>query len=161
MDLVGVALGFFLALIPKGWSRWHTARGHLIGLRAEVHKAASYADTYRKDDKASPLYRLPAGGTIAAWQWLSQNRLFTSEETEAFLEFIDLVDQINRGLERAGLAGANWVAEHDRICIKIGHLLDRENGRTTSRYEDASAVITQVESRLARFPWGLWPTRER
>lgn len=131
--LAGVIIG---AVITQGSTAWQKRKRHFAywsALRAEVDICRNHASNYKKDQKAAPLYRLPVTAYKKGFPALLGDGAVSHSEAKTMLDFYNMVEQMNRGLERAGEMhlklqdGGGDVflfEEANRLSVKAEHLLD-------------------------------------
>ena len=133
-DNIGVVVGFFLGLVPGWLGRLRTLRGHWGALAAETEMCERLTEAYLKDKVPAPLYRLPEAAFSASFPALLAEGVMNRLEARQLTEFRAAIQEVNRGLDRAGEAQAanNSVllqAEAKRLETKCQNILE---GRGTT-----------------------------
>jgi hypothetical protein len=144
-----IFLGFCFGLIPENLNRKRRLRAHWYALLVEVQMCAEYMETFRTDTIAAPLYRLPTINYQTAFPILLADGVLSKDESELMTKFYNLVEQINRGLDRAGSVRRHeadfayeLASEKDRLNLKIGNTLDAQS--------DSQSLFTRVKTLIER-----------
>jgi hypothetical protein len=102
--LVGVVLGFVLGFVKDWKLRRNRTTGHWGALKEEIEICADFAETYLNAGVMAPLYRLPRAALASSLSALLADGDITRGEYRALTLFGELVADINRGLDRVGVA---------------------------------------------------------
>lgn len=126
--IVGATVALFFAVTYEWLKARRRRRAHLSALRAEMEMCRALAETYLRDEKKSPLYRLPTMAYANSLPELLGSAALDETETRALLEFFNEVETLNRGLEQAQAMRAKsddkgLNEEVGRNIIKAGHLV--------------------------------------
>src|SRR5688572_12291362 len=104
--LAGVVVGFLLSEVVR-WRQERQERfSRLVALRVEAGACRTRMETYKAGGKAAPLYRLPTIAAENALPRLIGDGRLSSESLRVLMDYYDRVQEMNRGLERAGAAHA-------------------------------------------------------
>ena len=130
--LLGVAVGASIPLFSATHRRRLERRGEVIAMISESLQARSSITSLTLQNIQAPLYRLPTTIFKQALPKLIGDGHLRPTEIDVLVEFLNRIDELNRGLERAGDAhskhpeGSNWLnQEHSRNVAKakeIGEL---------------------------------------
>ena len=156
--IIGVVIGVLLGLIPSWLARRRRSNAHGGALRAEISQCRQHADTFLKDKKMAPLYRLPVMAFQASLPALLADGALQEAEVATLSAFYSQVQDLNRGLGFASdMAIQNDATglkrEYDRNLIKAKKLVSSNGGQPTL-YDNARAVL---DDRLRRrFLWIIW-----
>jgi len=169
---LGVVVGCFIPIGISRWARRTERLGELAAMRAEMFQAHLCMNAIRGTDLivAAPLYRLPQLIFKVALPKLIGEGKLTQTEVRALLEYVMRIDELNRGLDRAGDAATADAPlrlndEYSRNVAKVEHVLDSPPGPVlgVSLFDQAEAALRRVE-RTHWFrpkPPKLKPTIER
>lgn len=154
--LIGAVLG---SLIGSGIPLWSARKGRRIERRGEI--SAMQAELYHArvsmgelltDGVMAPLYRLPLDTFERAVPKLIGEGALTSEETAVLIEYVMRIEELNRGLDRAGQAAitnqpALAAEEFNRNCLKTSNILTEKLPRRGQRtvYEATWETVFRVE----------------
>jgi hypothetical protein len=100
----GPALAFALIVLYDYLRSRRRRRAHFAALRAELDYCHELAQTYQRDNVASPLYRLPTVAYANALPALLADAALGEEELKRLLTFFNEVETLNRGLDQADSA---------------------------------------------------------
>jgi signal transduction histidine kinase len=133
-DIILVLFGFFLSLFPARLERRRRVSGNWAALAAEAETCERLAGAYLADNVPAPLYRFPEAAFSTSFPELLAEGEIGRLEARQLTEFRAAVQEVNRGLDRAGEAHAakdNTLlkTEADRLRIKCENIL---NGRGTT-----------------------------
>jgi hypothetical protein len=165
---LGVVVG---AAIPICWSlfsRWKERGGEIRAMHAEFHLAHIYLRAYLGDGVAAPLYRIPVSMTKQALPKMVGDGLLSLDDVGAFVEYVNVVDEINRGLDLAADAvannrGAAIFNEQNRLTLKIDRMLNQGMERRDNLpiFDAAHQSLFRVKGAFAEPVWtslfGRWP----
>ena len=104
--LLGAILG---GCIPLAWSLWRRRverRGEITGMLAEVLRIQIQIRALIDAGVMAPLYRLPIFMTGQALPKLIGDGMLDENEVYALIEWVNRIEELNRGLGRAGDAHA-------------------------------------------------------
>jgi hypothetical protein len=149
----GVLIG---SCIPLGWSWWRRRierRGEIEAMIAEHHLAHISLKALITAGIGAPLYRLPISLTALTLPKLIGDRILDVLDVSALVEYVNRVEEINRGLERAGDAhAANDDAaiqeEHGRNVLKAKELLEQPLARHGDRilFDAVTTILLSLRS---------------
>lgn len=142
--------------VPIGWSsrlRRIERLGELIAMISETSPAVLRMRTLIREQIKAPLYRLPSTISKHALPKLIGDGQLTHPEIDLLVEFSNKVDEINRGLERAGAAhskdpeSSKWLEqEYNRNVAKANEVVEVD----TAENKIALSVADQVLAELLR-----------
>jgi hypothetical protein len=162
--LFGTTVG---SCIPVLWAR-HLRRlerkGELVGMLVELRLAQLYMDALLKDGVASPLYRLPLSMFERGLPKLIGDGKLTTNEIGLLVEYVNRIEELNRGLDRAGEASkilANDLAvarEHERNILKAEDILSAKLTRhdDQSLFDGARGALLWVDEFEKNWSLRLW-----
>jgi hypothetical protein len=106
----GVLIGTLLATVIPFWREWKRRRverrGEIDSMFVELRLADLALGELRTRDVGAPLYRLPITMFERAVPKLVGEGLLSLNEHAALIEYINRIEELNRGLDRAGAAHA-------------------------------------------------------
>jgi hypothetical protein len=113
-------------------------RGEIIAMIAEASSAGLRMKTLVREVMPAPLYRLPSAITKRALPKLIGDGQLSPTEIDLLVEFSNKIDEVNRGLERAGDAHAaqaeqvsEWLKqEHRRNVAKAKEVIEIDSAHT-------------------------------
>jgi hypothetical protein len=130
-------------------------RGEIIAMIAEAASAGLRMKALIREGIHAPLYRLPSAISKRALPKLIGDGQLSPTEIDLLVEFSNKIDEVNRGLERAGDAHAAqpeevsaWLKqEHRRNVAKSMEVVDVDtaHGRTTPLIDDVLAALWRVK----------------
>jgi hypothetical protein len=133
-------------------SRRIERRGEVTAMIAEVFGARSRIQALLTDRIQAPLYRLPIANFNRALPKLIGDGQLSWNEIDALVEYANRIEEVNRGLDRAGDAhaaqpmGGDWLKqEFGRNQSKAWEILEEESRRFSNR-----SIIEATESALFR-----------
>jgi hypothetical protein len=106
----GVLIGTILGSAIPLWHEWNARRlerrGDIASIQTELMLCQRMLNALMTEGIAAPLYRVPTSATARALPKLIAEGEFTLNEQAALIEYLNRVEELNRGLERAGAAHA-------------------------------------------------------
>lgn len=133
--LAAVFLALWFALRDRS-SRRVERRGEITAMLAEVFRARLSMQTLLREDILAPLYRLPIANFDRALPKLIGDGRLEDMEIDVLVEYGNRIEELNRGLERAGDAhsdGARMVREFKRNRAKALEILEEKSPRFGDR----------------------------
>jgi hypothetical protein len=173
--LAGAVIGGVIGSgIPLWWARRLRRierRGELIGMLVEMHLSLIDMNALQTDNFAAPLYRLPVSIFKQALPKLIGEKGLGENGVSVLVEYMNRVEELNRGLDRAGSAHAARDAiliaeESSRNKLKAETIRTEKSDRHEDQtlYDGAWAALTRLED--AEVPWWVrifgqmrWPWR--
>lgn len=159
--IVGGLIGAVIAgWIPLAWAKWARRierRGELTAMQVELDSAWIGMTAMREGGIWAPLYRMPLTEFGRALPKLIGEGKLTQDEIRALVEYVIRLEEINRGLDRAGEAQSAEDAklEFSRNLEKLKPILDtREWGRG-----DTMTLFGIAESAIYRLTGDSPPDR--
>jgi hypothetical protein len=158
--LLGAGIG---SSVPIWWSsrlRRIERLGEITAMISEASSAGSRMRTLIRGPVKAPLYRLPSAISKHALPKLIGDGKLTDAEIDLLVEFSNKVDEINRGLERAGAAhaanpeGSKWLdQEYERNVAKAAEAVEvdtAENKNSLSMVDSVLAALLRVDRIYAK-----------
>lgn len=145
--VIGVLLGFIISE-AKGWcTRRRQRKVHWAALRTEVELCREAAESYLRDDKAAPLYRLPTLALGSSLPALLAGAWLKEDDARVLFQFFSEVDTLNRGLAQAQTfrekEKADLLAdEYQRNRMKAERMIPGK-ARALTLYDQAKEVIAK------------------
>jgi hypothetical protein len=96
-------------------SRRIERRGEVAAMSAEVERSSMCIEALLNDGVMAPLYRLPIDNFKRALPKLLGDGSLTPAEVIILVDFENRIEELNRGLERAGEAAAAPVFEKEKV----------------------------------------------
>jgi hypothetical protein len=126
--LLGVLLGFGLAVLKDSRSRKQRQRAHIAGMIEELKFCSDQACAFVDDKVLAPLYRLPTVTYQSAFPVLLADGAMSSGDIKAIIQYFNEVETLNRGLDQAeSQRGKGFTSalqdEHHRNLGKASRLL--------------------------------------
>jgi hypothetical protein len=160
--LLGALIG---GCIPLFWSwrlRRTERRGELVGMVAELHQTSLDCNSLRTEGIQAPLYRLPLSIFKQALPKLIGEGKLTWEEVSVLVEYVNRIDELNRGLDRAGaahaaVAGVLLAEEFGRNCLKAEMIFEttlKRHGDQTL-FDGAVSAVLDLQDAEDRWRWDL------
>lgn len=157
--VLGSLIGSGIPLLSARRSRRTERRGEISAIQVELYHARMSMQALLTENIAAPLYRLPLDTFERALPKLIGEGALSGDETAVLIEYVMRIEELNRGLERAGQAvflnQSTVVAEEfirnrlkttDILVKKLEHY----KGRTI--YEAAWETAFRLEDTCKR-PW--------
>jgi hypothetical protein len=163
--LLGAAIGAVLgSCIPLVWTsrqRRLERIGELVGMQVELRLQQMDMDALLNDPVQSPLYRLPVSIFERALPKLIGEKKLTVNEISLLVEYVNRVDELNRGLDRAAEASTTtangWVVEgeYNRNRDKAKKMLSEKLARHAdqSLFAGAWAALLRLENARSNRFW--------
>jgi hypothetical protein len=125
--VVSLVLGLLVPLISARYLRRVERRGEVIAMLVEITETRARLITYTTQNIMAPLYRLPTSILKMAMPKLIGAGPLTSREIDTLIQYSNKVDEINRGLDRAGdESDLDRVRkEYARNCAKATEMLSK------------------------------------
>lgn len=149
--LGGAVLG---GCIPLGWAWWRRRverRGEIDAMQAELFRVLILLRELRTAKVGAPLYRLPISVTEHALPKLIGDGVLTDQEGYALVEYVNRIDEVNRGLDQAAEAYASrnlaWLdEEYKRNLLKATAILEEQLERHQDQtiFDAAQAVLVRI-----------------
>jgi hypothetical protein len=160
--LFGAVIG---SCIPLWWSRRLRRierRGEIIAMHVELFRVFLTLRELIAAGIAAPLYRLPISITEHALPKLIGDGVLDSNEVYALVEFVNRIEEMNRGLDRAGNAHALQdarllLSEHKRNVAKATEILEEklERHRGQSVFDATEDALIRLEGTGEDTSW-VW-----
>lgn len=112
--LLGALIGSCVPLAWASWRRRIERRGEVTGMLSELLRVRVQLHALLHDNVAAPLYRLPVAMTAHVLPKLIGDGVLSDNEVYALIEWVNRIEELNRGLERAGAAHAAYHEEAAR-----------------------------------------------
>lgn len=166
--LIGAGVGSSIPILSARRRRRVERRGEITAMISENYQARLQMRALISQNIGAPLYRLPTSISKQALPKLIGDGLLHAPEIDVLVEYVNRIDELNRGLERAGdahaaqLAGSKWLEqEHSRNVAKAAEICekasdDRFNGMTI--IDAADACLHRMDS-AHRTWWRRIPIR--
>jgi hypothetical protein len=144
-ELYLIILGFLLGTIPPWFMRKRRLRTHWCALRADMEQCNEKAEKLLKDNKMSPLYRLPLIAYCVSFPVLLADGAVKENEVLLIGRYFNMAEELNRGLDNADemLKLGNdqrLQQEFNRNCLKAKELI-KPNYGNDSLYAEAKRII--------------------
>lgn len=144
-ELFLIILGFLLGTIPPWFMRKRRLRTHWCALRADMGQCNEKAEKLLKDNKMSPLYRLPLIAYQVSFPVLLADGAVEENEVLLIGQFFNMAEELNRGLDNAAemLKVGNdqrLQQEFNRNCLKAKVLIEPNDGKD-NLYAEAKRII--------------------
>lgn len=164
--LLGAIVG---GCIPLAWSALHRRaerKGEVTGMLAEFFRIRVQLGAFLEAGIAAPLYRLPISMTAHVLPKLIGDGVLDRNEVYALIEWVNRIEEVNRGLDRAGAAHAvkdeaSAQDEYSRNLAKVREIFEQPLRRHGDRtlLDAVKQVLIRVEEgdmmrRLARTTMG-------
>jgi hypothetical protein len=148
--LFGAVIGSCIPLWWSWWRRWVERNGEITAMHVELFRVSLILRELIAAGMTAPLYRLPITITQRALPKLIGDGVLDGSEVYALVEYVNRVEELNRGLDRAGNAHALQdarllLSEHKRNVAKATELLDQQLER-----HDGQSVFDAVQAALFR-----------
>jgi hypothetical protein len=170
--VIGAIIGSFIGSFVPLWSatsrRREESLGEIAAMHVEFH-LTHIALTELLEPAAqtvlAPLYRLPITICKQALPKLIGDNVLTQAEVATLIEYVNRVEEINRGLERAGEAHAadrhaQLLQEHGRNRAKAAELINRPVVRDGKALFDLGRdALFRLEDCLRAPWWARWVSR--
>jgi hypothetical protein len=126
----GVAFGFLLGEGRRLLVSRRENMARLRSLRAEIVQCQHLIELFMVGGVMAPLYRLPSWAASNAFPRLIGDGVLQAQASETLLRYLSTIEEINRGLERAGDAHASrdearLQDEYGRLQHKLEQLRQR------------------------------------
>jgi hypothetical protein len=151
--LLGAGIG---SSVPIWWSsrlRRIERLGEITAMISEASSAGMRMKALIRGQVKAPLYRLPSAISKHALPKLIGDGKLSDAEIDLLVEFSNKIDEINRGLERAGAAhaanpgGSKWLdEEYERNVAKAVETVEVD----TAENKNALSVVDSVLAALFR-----------
>lgn len=150
--ILGSLIGSGIPLMSARKGRRIERRGEISAIQVELYHARLSMQSLLTEDIAAPLYRLPLDTFERALPKLIGEGALSNDETAVLIEYVMRIEELNRGLERAGQAAIldrsnALAAEFNRNREKTTNILvkklERYKGRTI--YEAAWQTAFRLE----------------
>jgi len=165
--VAGAVIGGVIGSSIPLWWAWRLRKiergGAITAMHIELFRVVINLRMLIGDGVMAPLYRLPIGMTEQALPKLVGDGVLDGSEVYALVEYVNRVEELNRGLDRAGQAHASkddpWLAtEFARNLAKARELLDekleRHGGRSV--FHAAEAALFRLEGDDGDDEDGVW-----
>lgn len=156
--LIGAVIGSCIPLLWMRRLRQVERRGELDGMLIELQLAEINMIQLRTDRVLAPLYRLPIALFKQALPKLIGENGVTLNQKGVLVEYVNRIEELNRGLDRAGAAdrAAEAAAEFNRNCIKANSILHDPLQRhgNLSLFNGAIAAILSIQEADKDSWWG-------
>ncbi len=125
--VVSFVLGLIVPLVSARYLRRVERRGEVIAMLVEMTETRARLITYTTQNIMAPLYRLPTSILKIALPKLIGAGPLTNREIDTLIQYFNKVDEINRGLDRAGdESDIDLVRrEYARNCAKATEMLSK------------------------------------
>jgi hypothetical protein len=150
--VVGVALGWFLNERSRISQAREARKARLHALRVEVEQCGDSMRGYLQANVAAPLYRLPTWAGTQALGYVAMDGSLDEGQVHALLLYYTKIEEVNRGLDRAGEAHAGndqvqLAMEYNRLCLKIPEILNSEEASIASLQARVERAIKEAIER--------------
>jgi hypothetical protein len=160
--LIGALVGSAVPLFSAWNSRRVERRGEISAMQVEMYHANLAMQALISEDDQAPTFRIPLTMfELALPKLIGEGRL-TDSETSALVEYVARMEELNRGLDRAGQAAAMdqtvpTIMEFHRNRARASRILDEKLPRLKDR-----AVFQATFDTLHRLEGALgegWKTK--
>jgi hypothetical protein len=153
------AIGTLVAVVVALWlgqrdvrARRTERRGEITAMVVEVMRGKSSVQTLLNDNIQAPLYRLPLTNFRRALPKLIADGRLDDNEIDTLIEYENRIEEVNRGLERAGDAHARQ--QEDPVRLRDEFARNRAKAREilenkSPRFGD-QALFDATETALFR-----------
>ena len=148
--LLGALIGSCVPFLLTWNARRVERRGELVAMQIEMYHAWRFMDALSNRSVLAPLYRLPVTMFEHALPKLIGEGKFTENELNGLVEYVMRIEELNRGLQRAGEAAAANMRdlldmEFDRNLVKANGIL-----REKQAHLEGLTVYNVAQSALDR-----------
>lgn len=167
----GVGIGTLLGTAIPFWREWRRRRverrGDIISMMVELRFAALALEELRTSDIATPLFRLPITMFERAVPKLVGEGLLSINEHAALIEYINRIEELNRGLDQAG--GARAAGRELYVAEEFARNREKAEGFfkvekrlvNQSLFDAAMDTVFRLDEQFSpvevALPWGALP----